>query len=1218
MANRFLNNIRINDEYTLPSSDGSADQIIQTDGAGNLSFVDLSAISGAQSNFVYFEVKNETGSTINKGKGVMAVGTDGNSGHILIDEMVADGTVEPKYFLGVLETTVANGGFARAISFGQLDQFNTNGQNGETWNDGQILWCDPDSPGDFTITEPDGPNVKIAAAFILNSSTNGKIQVRVQANEGIHDLHDTKITSQVDGDVLVWDNTTGVWFNDSTLNVDYTNGNVGIGTTSPSSELDVYGTISLNGFDGLRYDTTSQSLYAGHLAGNNQSRSNAFGYEALRFNAGRSSNGFGYLALQNNTADSSNGFGRAALQYNTGDSSNGFGYASLQNNTGGYSNGFGNAALQNNQGTNNTAIGGFAGYETTALAGDSNTFLGYNASYGANTTITNSTAVGANVTLTDSNTVILGNGANVGIGTTSPSYKLDVSGTGRFTDELTVPRLISTQTTGTAPLTVASTTLVTNLNADLLDGVQGSSFLRSDVADIAEGNIVFQDSIGLGFGNTTDTEFKYINDIRFQLALKNTDFVILDNATTRFTFGRTTGNLTLSTGDIIITNDGKGIDFANDAKMYQIGTVTALNLDGDSNSFRIYDAGVEKFQFDVTTGNFTNTGVITSSGTGNSSFAGNVGINITTPQTGLHLYDTTANATAGGTDKSILRLTNAYAGAFGSGGEIQFGLNPSTSGASVLSAIKGKYTEYTSGNYGGDLSFYTRNDDGLGLFERMTIDANGNVGIGTTAPNAQLEVVKTASGGQQEVARFSQLDGGSRGIIIYGAGAGGAYVGFGKTTSAAYAFRNLANDTSLLTIADTGNVGIGTTAPNRDLVVSDATNAHLKILSYTAVAEAQLTFATINSDTLYEKSAIIASGSGSWGRHNMHFCVNNAASSANVTLSDSRMMIDYATGNVGIGTSSPGAKLEVEQSNSGTDTVFLSDSYNNKGFRTGNAGYATFSGYQDANNIGSGGAYGALIGLNTFYNGTSFYNDNQYVDPSSILFKDGNILFYTNDISASGNFTPNERLRITKAGNVGIGTTSPNHELVVQGTSSPNIELKNSNYSNGGFVLNRANYTQQWKWWAESSQMYFSFATDESTYSAKMTIKSSGDVGIGTASPSYKLDVTGDGRVTGDFRCDTLIQTSDSDLKDNIKDISLAKSNIRFKEYTLKNDNSCKKKYGVLADDIINDYPELVHYNAQGQAGVDYISLLVKKVAELEEENNKLQEQINEILKKLK
>jgi hypothetical protein len=245
MPSRFLNNIRVNDSYTLPSADGDASQIIQTDGDGQLSFVDLSSIEGAASNFVYFEVKNETGSTINKGKGVRAVGTDGNSGHILIDEMIADGSVESKYFLGVLETTVANGGFARVISFGQLDQFNTLGQNGETWSDGDILWCDPANDGDFTITEPDGPNVKIAAAFILNSSTNGKIQVRVQANEGIHDLHDTRITSQVDGDVLVWNNTDGVWFNNSTLNVDYTAGKVGIGTDSPTALL----TLESSSFD---------------------------------------------------------------------------------------------------------------------------------------------------------------------------------------------------------------------------------------------------------------------------------------------------------------------------------------------------------------------------------------------------------------------------------------------------------------------------------------------------------------------------------------------------------------------------------------------------------------------------------------------------------------------------------------------------------------------------------------------------------------------------------------------------------------------------------------------------------------------------------------------------------------------------------------------------------------------------------------------------------
>ena len=43
MANRFLSNIRINDAYTLPASDGAIGQVIVTDGSGNLSFSDQAA-----------------------------------------------------------------------------------------------------------------------------------------------------------------------------------------------------------------------------------------------------------------------------------------------------------------------------------------------------------------------------------------------------------------------------------------------------------------------------------------------------------------------------------------------------------------------------------------------------------------------------------------------------------------------------------------------------------------------------------------------------------------------------------------------------------------------------------------------------------------------------------------------------------------------------------------------------------------------------------------------------------------------------------------------------------------------------------------------------------------------------------------------------------------------------------------------------------------------
>jgi hypothetical protein len=52
------------------------------------------------------------------------------------------------------------------------------------------------------------------------------------------------------------------------------------------------------------------------------------------------------------------------------------------------------------------------------------------------------------------------------------------------------PVLQSTVTTGTAPLTVASTTAVTNLNADLLDGQHGTYFINtSATAQTKSGNL---------------------------------------------------------------------------------------------------------------------------------------------------------------------------------------------------------------------------------------------------------------------------------------------------------------------------------------------------------------------------------------------------------------------------------------------------------------------------------------------------------------------------------------------------------------------------------------------------------------------------------------------------------------------------------------------------------------------------------------------------------
>ena len=210
MAVKFKNTININDQYTFPTTVGTDGQYLSvTDAAaGQLDWTNIGDVDGLKSNFVYYDAKNSTGSTIPVGTAVMAVGTDGNSGHILIAPMVADGSVEPKFFIGVTDTAIANGVIGKVVHFGTIDQVNTN-----AFSDGDVLWCDPAVPGGFTTTEPEAPAVKLASAIVLNSSTNGKLLVRVQGNEGLHELHDVRITSIADGQILSWDATNGYWKN---------------------------------------------------------------------------------------------------------------------------------------------------------------------------------------------------------------------------------------------------------------------------------------------------------------------------------------------------------------------------------------------------------------------------------------------------------------------------------------------------------------------------------------------------------------------------------------------------------------------------------------------------------------------------------------------------------------------------------------------------------------------------------------------------------------------------------------------------------------------------------------------------------------------------------------------------------------------------------------------------------------------------------------------
>lgn len=161
---------------------------------------------------LFYHIKNQTGSTIPKGTLVMAVGTIGASGQILAAPAVTDGTVNPRYMLGITNMEIANGGDGYAVQFGLIKGIDTQGPDSVSdWSDGTVLWADPNTPGALTDTEPTAPNLKLAVAYVITAAANGAMFVRATTGQKLQDLHDVDTSTVSDGDTLIYDAGTGVW-----------------------------------------------------------------------------------------------------------------------------------------------------------------------------------------------------------------------------------------------------------------------------------------------------------------------------------------------------------------------------------------------------------------------------------------------------------------------------------------------------------------------------------------------------------------------------------------------------------------------------------------------------------------------------------------------------------------------------------------------------------------------------------------------------------------------------------------------------------------------------------------------------------------------------------------------------------------------------------------------------------------------------------------------
>ena len=210
-------------------------------------------------------------------------------------------------------------------------------------------------------------------------------------------------------------------------------------------------------------------------------------------------------------------------------------------------------------------------------------------------------------------------------------------------------------------------------------------------------------------------------------------------------------------------------------------------------------------------------------------------------------------------------------------------------------------------------------------------------------------------------------------------------------------------------------------------------------------------------------------------------------------------MFISSSGNVGIGTTSPGAKLQV----AGDWTLGDVSGGSFKSYTFGtelNISGLTAGGWARANRIttsdSSGNVFFGVLGNDTTLTRAYWTVGN----PASI--------------DATG-FNSSNGVILLKNGNVGIGTTSPVSKLTVT-TGTDTAFSDGALKVIGDIALNSANNLNpslnRWSLRARPSNIEGAFDIFDARFAlSRLLINSSGNVGIGTTSPSAKLHVAGGG-----------------------------------------------------------------------------------------------------------